>query len=213
MAADHPNWFAEMEATLSAAAALGTTRHELSVEPPAREAAIQDVETTLGRRLPADLRVHFAQSFGLLDFRWHLKGDLDVPAPFATWGWCHIALDRLVDVETRRLDWIKAAFPNPADPYDAVWHNKFAFLDVKNGDLLAVDTADDSSRAVVYLSHDDARCHGATLAPTFPEFMRRWSEIGCQGPEAWCIEPYLASDGIDPDGSNAIKWRRWFGLR
>jgi hypothetical protein len=45
-------------------------------------------------------------------------------------------------------------FPNPADPYDCVWHEKLAVLDVPNGDLIAIDLEPSAQGSVVYLSHD-----------------------------------------------------------
>ena len=207
-----PAWYPMLESTLSAAGARGARPLELTMQPPAVPAAIVKIETALTSPLPAELHSVFTDSFRSLGFRWHLDQRADVPMPFASWGGCQISLDDLPELEARRLRWIQHAFPNPADPYDAIWHNKFAFMRVANGDLIAVDANEGGSGSVVYLSHDDAALHGATLAPSLDEFLHRWAAIGCQGPEHWCLEPYMGSGGLDPNCPNAVQWRKWFGL-
>jgi hypothetical protein len=56
---------------------------------------------------------------------------------------------------------------------------------VGNEDLLALDLADATRGAVVYLSHDDDEGHGYKLAPDFADLVRRWMPLACTGSEDW----------------------------
>ena len=110
-------------------------------------------------------------------------------------------------------EWVET-FPNVEDPYDNVWHHKFAFADVPNGDQLAFDLKFMLDPPVVYLSHDDGEGHGYRLGNDFIDFMERWSLLGCPGNEDWQMMPFLpdATSGLDVYGENARMWREWFGL-
>jgi len=95
-----------------------------------------------------------------------------------------------------------------------VWHDKLAFAEVGNGDLLAFDTAVSDDGPIVYLSHDDGDGHGKRMADNFVDLMERWSPLGCPGSEDWQWIPFCdtSSGLIDPNGPNADRWRQWLGI-
>lgn len=120
----------------------------------------------------------------------------------------------LVALEQERQGWVRNCFPDPNDSYDRIWHNKLAFQDVGNGDMLALDLRVVDS-PVVYLSHEGDDFHGTILAHNFLDFVDRWSLLGFVGAEDWQLEKFVnsPSDGLDPNGDNAKMWREWFGLK
>ncbi len=117
-------------------------------------------------------------------------------------------------MEESRQSWIEVCFPNPDDPDDAVWHDKLSFLEVGNGDQLAINMKKDESPFVTYLSHELDEMHGWRLGPDFIDFVNKWSLLGCSGPEDWQFAPFVTDriSGIDPESENARLWRSWFGL-
>jgi hypothetical protein len=93
-------------------------------------------------------------------------------------------------------------------------HNKLAFQQVSNGDLLALDLSS-SSAPVIYLSHDDGPGHGYKLGADFTDFIGHWTRLGCRGAEGWRIVPFTKSPAslLDPDCENGRIWRSIFGLQ
>src|SRR5262249_9542796 len=128
-------------------------------------------------------------------------------------GECSWSLTRLAEIEQGRKGWIECCFPNIEDEYDRVWHNKLAFLEVGNGDMLALDLSLPSV-PVVYMSHDDGEGHGYRLGADFTDFITRWTLLGCPGAEDWQMLPFISSPTslLAPDCENARLWRSIFGL-
>lgn len=188
----------------------------LLIERPAGEEEVRAVEHTLGRRLPASLRRVFREFSAGFEFRWSFwdKGpsppiDLD---HISSGGFEKIALDWLVKAEEDRQSWIDAVFPDPYNPYNAIWHNTLLVIFIGNGDYIGVDLRSDDG-FVTYVSHEGYEAlHGKMLANNFLDFMNRWSLLGCVGPEDWQLEPFVGQDGLDPLGEKGQVWRRWLGL-
>lgn len=209
------DWVSRWEASLKACELKGGETRDLFISDPAPEADIRSVESIIGFNLPVDFRKVLLEFSSAVRFSWFLPDEAELPEEFREifGGGCSWNLARLVEVEERRRSWVRECFPNANDPYDLVWHNKLAFLEVGNGDLLALDLNLLNS-SVVYLSHDDGEGHGYRLGDNFIDFIERWSLLGCPGAEDWQMLPFISSStsGLQPHGENAIKWRDWFGL-
>lgn len=211
------DWPRYWEAGLAACSALGGDSQKLKIAPPASESSVVAVEAGLGQRLPESLRRVFLQFSSAVEYRWSLPDAIEPPAPFEEIFGCYCAwdLNKLVLLEQERNGWISSCFPNINDDYDAVWHNKLAFTEVGNGDLLALDLSHSDTAPVIYLSHDDGEGHGYKLADNFEDFINRWSLLGCPGPDDILLWPFVISpeSGLQPHGENAQRWREWFGLQ
>jgi len=186
------------------------------VFPPAPESQILAVERSLRVTFPAPFHALLRDFAALAHFEWNLESMEEIPPPPLTdviAGRLHWSLDEIPECEEIRRSWISDVFADASDPEHAIWHNKLAILHLDNGDELALDLATPGG-AVVYLSHDGADLNGQVLGATFPDFIHRWTSIGCPGPEEWVIEPFVdrAAGGINPGGENARHWREWVGL-
>jgi hypothetical protein len=120
----------------------------------------------------------------------------------------------LVDKLKRYLDrWVAGAFPDVADPWQRSWHDKVPFLEAPNGDLLAFDLSGGTARCpVVYLSHEgDTDVHGLRLGLDFTDFMTRWSNLGCPGPEFYLVEPFYdrRQRQLRNSGPVVDRWKAW----
>lgn len=179
-------------------------------DPPAPEALSTAAEDA-GRPLPPALLELVAG--GALRGSWHLENPVSLPhrTREATWGGLNLSVEEVVIAEKARLVWVEKCFPNRSDEYDVVWHDKFAFHTVPNGDVLAIG---DGDGAVYYLSHDSGEGHGVLLGPSIFEFLDRWSQLGFVGPEDWVLLPFLdeSRTGLDPLGSAAREWRAVLGI-
>ncbi|MFF2089518.1 SMI1/KNR4 family protein [Paenibacillus sp. NPDC058174] len=188
-----------------------------TIKPPADLLEIKKIEEQLGHRLPQSfVRVMTEFSRGM-KVSWSLPDEdsLSTPLPeelqglFASnFSW---DIDEILSIEEARRGWVTEVFPDPNDPYDAVWHNKLAFMEVGNGDYLAFDLAITEDPPIVYLSHDDGEGHGFLLGSNFIDFFNRWTQVGCVGCEDWQLLPFMkdSKSGIDPLSKNAVLWRSW----
>jgi len=116
----------------------------------------------------------------------------------------------------RQLDqWVASAFPDTGDQWQRSWHNKVPFLEAPNGDLLAFDLSGGTAQCpVVYLSHEgDTDVHGRRLGLDFADFMTRWSNLGCPGPEFYTLEPFYdrRERRLRDSGAVVEKWKQWVG--
>lgn len=208
-------WIKRWNAALQACNRLGGEARLLRVERPAADAEVFAVERELGLKLPGSLREVLTGFAHAVEFGWYLPLDRRFPPPFheifgGNFSW---DLGQLVRLEQTRREWIARVFSDPSDPYDRVWHEKLAFMEVPNGDLLAVDLARPGA-PVVYLSHDDGAGHGYLLGRDFADFIDRWSTLGCPGPEDWQMLPFLGGPTslLEVTGTNARAWRQAFKL-
>ncbi|MCH9655969.1 MAG: SMI1/KNR4 family protein [Planctomycetes bacterium] len=176
------------------------------IEEPASEVELADIERQLQQPIPANFREFAATVSRRIYFDWRLPENFDLPESLDEIfsGGIDYDIKRLPDHEETRADWQKECFPNPENPYDKIWHNKIGFHHVPNGDCLALD----SEGQIIYLSHDDGEGHGYSMAPSFPDLLKRWLPLGCPGPEDWQWLPFVANSisGIDPKCETAQAW-------
>lgn len=203
---------ARMEAVLNAVVRIGGKTFPLRVDPPAAPDKVFAVEQQLGTPLPSALRDAFLTFSSHVECIWFLPEERQRPNDF--WevfgGYCFWALEWMIDLETERRGWIDTCFPDRANPYDAVWHDKLVFQSVGNGDCLALDIAAGAKQEVVYLSHDDGEGHGLRLGANFQDFLLRWSGLGFAGAEDWQLMPFMPRGGyLDPDCDTAQKFKAY----
>lgn len=154
----------------------------------------------------------------LLDNRWFRRqvhgGRLSEPLRGISHGGFSLSLESLVDHEITRRSWVEECFPDPGSTYDVVWHNKLAVIPVGNGDYIAIDLSSAHHGEIVYLSHDEGEGHGYVLGSDFADFLRRWTPLGCCGPEDWQWFPFTSgrTSMLEPEGDLADSWREILGL-
>ena len=61
------------------------------------------------------------------------------------------------------------------------------------------------------LSHDGSDFHGKRLGYNFIDFITRWSNVGCFGPEDWQFEPFHngAENVLELEGDKVNNWKKW----
>jgi cell wall assembly regulator SMI1 len=201
----------DLDLILKTLTAQGFDTRALIIEPPATEHDLRSLENDLGKPLPQSLRDTLLTVSSHVEFRWFMPDDQRFPPPFASnfYGDLHWSLDFLRQFDRDRQSWVDVCFPDPANAYDRVWHDKLAFHEVGNGDYIAIDLSPERQGEVVYLSHDDGEGHGKVLAKSFAIFLEDWVRLGCPGGEDWQWMHFLGQDGIglDPTCDHARAWR------
>lgn len=205
-----------LERQLEVLSHAGYDVHPLVFLPPATVSQVEEVERSLGFALPPSFRDTLLDLSAHVEFRWFAPENKRFPKPFDSnfCGDLHWSLGDMLQLKGAGDGWIEAVFPNPEDPYDAVWHNKLPFYDVGNGDYLAIDLDRSAYEQVVYLSHDDGQGHGFVLAENFQQLLHRWVPLACPGGEDWQWLPFTSgrTSFLDPGCANAQRWRSLIGI-
>lgn len=205
-----------LEQYLNRISQLGGDSRQLIFENPASELDIVEIERKLTYQLPNDFRNILLTVSSHCEFKWFLPQNFHLPDQLKqifcgelNWG-----MDLILQLNQNKDGWIKEAFPNFDDEYDKVWHNKFVFQEVGNGDYISIDLAPDNYGKVIYLSHDDGAGHGYLMAHSYYDLIRNWTKLGCVGGEDWQWLPFCKNktSGIDPNCDNAELWYKTIGL-
>jgi cell wall assembly regulator SMI1 len=195
---------------------LGGDSRQLIFENPATEQDITNIENKLAYRIPSDFKNILLTVSSHCDFRWFLPKGFKLPYILREifCGELHWSLDFILPLNENKDGWVKNVFPNIDDEYDKVWHNKFVFQEVGNGDCISIDLTPDNYGKIIYLSHDAGEGHGYVMANSFYDLLRNWTKLGCVGGEDWQWLPFCKSkiSGIDPNCDTAQLWYKTIGL-
>ncbi len=82
-----------------------------------------------------------------------------------------------------------------------VWRHTVPFINVGNGDCVALHVNDDpESLPVVYLCHDDPDSPVTNLSESLDQFLSDWEALCYVGPEIWLLNAFLGEgDGRQLD--------------
>ena len=216
MDAQYTEWTRHWQAALDACRRKGGEAKELITAPPASEKAVAEVEEKIGHALPSSFRQIVVTFSADVAMSWLLPEDCQPPETFdkllageCTWG-----LSSMVSLAEGYQLWIDALRDVDDPDDDLIWHNKLAFAEVGNGDLIAFDLNATPDPSVVYLNHECGDTSGWRLGDNFIDFISRYSSLGCPGYDDVLMMPFLpdATSGLDAYCENARKWREWFGL-
>ncbi len=196
------------------------------LDPPANEDEIRGIEVELGQAIPESMRHVLEQFASRVRIEWALPDEIRPPEVFReVWsGECRWDLRSLPALQATHREWIRTCFTGKQPPdwekpphlieYDLVWHRKFVFLEVGNGDMVGIDIARTDDQPVVYLSHEDGPCHGYRLGNDFEDYVDRLTALAFVGAEDWQLAPFVlgAAQGLQTASENALEWRRWLGI-
>lgn len=195
---------------------LGGDSRQLIFEDPASESEIASIEKKLTYPIPTDFKNILLTVSSHCEFRWFLPDDFVLPDPLRQifCGELLWNIDFIVQCNEDKDMWEREVFPDNDNEYDKVWHNKFVFQEVGNGDFISIDLSPVNYGKIIYLSHDDGEGHGYIMANSFYDLLRNWTKLGCVGAEDWQWLPFCNNNTtcIDPDCDNAQLWYKTIGL-
>jgi hypothetical protein len=202
--------------TLQQIEKLGGDVRPLIFETPASFDDVYEIEQQLNYKIPDDFKNALLTLSSHCEFRWFLPDNFQLPNELRQIfsGELHWGVDFILDFNRNKDRWIKEVFPDQENEYDRVWHNKFVFQQVGNGDYISIDLSQESYGKIIYLSHDDGEGHGYIMADSFSKLLNNWTQLGCVGGEDWQWLPFCKdkASGIDPNSTNALLWRQLIGL-
>ncbi len=194
----------------------GGDARPLIFESPAQYDDVYDIEQQLNYMIPAEFKNVLLTLCSHCEFKWFLPRDFILPYDLKEIfrGELHWGMDLIIDFNLDKDEWISEVFQDPDNEYDKVWHNKFVFQEVGNGDYISIDLSPDTYGKIIYLSHDDGEGHGYVMANSFSELLANWTQLGCVGGEDWQWLPFCENktSGIDPNCSKALVWRQTIEL-
>jgi hypothetical protein len=108
-------------------------------------------------------------------------------------------------------DWAQETWVAEYPQDKAFWLNSVPFVEMNNGDYLALDVTEGRDNPpVVYLSHDD---ESFIIAESFTDFLTHWERLCYIGPEIWMLENFRSEDGyINSNSDNTEDLRKLLGL-
>jgi len=201
-------------------------RRDLSVQPlqvkgPIEQRIVTDREKKMGMALPEQLRAFFLTAATFVLMGWHSQNNFSIgDFEFGSiGGHMRIVFQDVIPV-THLSGWnpnewdeeMLSFWQSDSESWDdiddiiALLNHSISFMDIGNGDHLVIDTRDGK---VKYLSHEGPEAIGVVLGRDFNDFMMRWSQLGCVGPEIWWLEPFLTDEGLNPDCPNGKRFRKW----
>lgn len=185
---------------------------------PASEKKVLEIEKILGINFPLSFRhalLEFSEDFY---FSYNFADNIEFPGELRPifCGYIYWKLDSFVDLEKSRKSWIETVFPDINNEYDKVWHNKLAFEEVPNGDMISfnISSVANNDPEIIYLSHDDGEGHGFRMADNFADLLEKWSSVAFVGNEDWQWIPFVNGEnsGIVSDCKNAENFRELINL-
>jgi hypothetical protein len=197
---------------LAAVQRLGAKSVRLEVDRPASATEIAHAEEVMGTTIPNEFKQILLGFSRKVEFHWFLR-ETHAPGELSHifCGVCAWDIDQLTAMNGE-VQWLaENAFADDEPDYQ-IWHNKFPFQSIGNGDFIAINTAAGEEASIVYLSHEVCYSHGYRLGNSLLDFMDRWTRIGCPSDDIW---PLLMSSGegpIDHNNPNVRAWCEWLGL-
>ncbi|WOO41665.1 hypothetical protein [Rubellicoccus peritrichatus] len=129
-----------------------------------------------------------------VDFSWTFKDELLVPEAMEECTGGSFSYDLNNMSLTNWSGW-KDSFNNYEDygleeAPKYKFEELFPFIEIINGDVIAVVVSGDDKGSIVYLDHEGEDLIWGCLGRTLKDFLDGWISIGCPGPESCYLAPF-----------------------
>ncbi len=202
----------------------------LNIKPPVSIESVEQLEQKLEVTYPNDFKKTLTEFAGALHFDWCLdveKEELPKGLNEVQYGggrgyiWDFNELEnaysnyRCIMENLNEIDLeIYEELEENHEEIKHFWSDKIPFISVPNGDLIAFGE-EGKGYPVFYLSHETYELNVFKLGDDFTDFINKWINIGCAGPEEWVLYPFSKRDENDKESqlqlrnSNIKKWKEW----
>ena len=200
----YAQWTERWTKAAEAIAANGGTVHAFEQLPPATEAQVEAIEQKIGRKIPQSMREVITEFSAAVAFEWNIYEEGDEPSFDPQFVFCLWNLYRLPGCEEGRLIGLESMEGLEFEPGELYYDTAFSFIDIPNGDQIAIDTAQEGE-PVIYLSHELGSGHGGRLGANFADFMDRWSKMACMPIDGFLVDDLWSEEanGLDPQSEFA----------
>lgn len=186
----------------------------LNIRPPATRAEVAAVRSATELILPTEFVDVVTRFSAEVSFGWEVwdlgPEEYAVHGCFGDWIW---SLAGIADMRRRiRRQLWHVPGKDVDDWFDGVTKDRTPFLFDEQANLFAFDVSNGETNCpVVYISAFASEFNGRRFGLNFPDFITRWSALGCPGPSLDHFLPFydekvrlLMIDGPTVDG-----WRKW----
>lgn len=190
---------------------------EFSIDSPATEEEVNQVEKALNKKLPKELKEVFLKFSKNINLYWSVGAvEKEFPEPYnrVFEGGCRLSLHDLVEIDNWKDDLINSCFIPYNNFFNSEkWLKGIGILEVGNGDYIVTDPKEDGEQ-ICYISHEGDYSHGWILGKNLIDFLENWFRIGCAGPLDSCLEPFMdgEKDIVNGYGDMAEGFRKLFGV-
>lgn len=195
----------------------------VAIDPPLSDSEADDLARVLPFGLPTSLRELYTKGAAKCQCRYHWSPDGEhlrevhavFPHQMSFYGGAEfIPWDELLNAHEIHSWWDDEDDNLTQEQLAAreIWRQTIPFINVGNGDCVALHITDDTAQMpVVYLCHDDPENRVTRLSPSLDRFLADWESLCYVGPEIWLLSTFLAEDGgglLDVEKEEALEWRR-----
>ena len=191
----------------------GDASEAVLIAKPISEKQMACLQKKMGMELPREFADVLCKYSHRVSFFWCDGEHDDLPVPL-----CDVTeggQNPMWDAD-RLVEFAAAAKDHANSPWLALCEglrDRLPFMEVGNGDLIAFDMREGGRNCpVVYLSHDnDEGFHDRRLGVNFVDFMTRWTNLGCPGPDYGGMLPFYSNrlKLLNSEGRLVKRWRRW----
>ena len=191
----------------------GSVDSELRIGKPISEHQLGALRKKVGGLLPKEFETVLTKFSRKVSFSWDVaETEFSDELPVELRDCCGCYSD-LWDTDALPSLAREAAKLRTSDSqyFQFAFDRRLPFIEVGNGDYIAFDMQNGNGGCpIVYLSHENADSHGCVLAQNFIEFLLRWSNVGCVGPDFPYFEAFYdrRKKRLHCHGRNAKKWRK-----
>jgi hypothetical protein len=207
MIVNHKMWQTEWVTIIKKMQQKGNFVRELTLEPPASEYELSEIESRLGMCIPKSYRDTLKQFSKKAEWYASFPENAVLPEKFREIFSCEMYwnIEDLQNLSSFADEWIG----DDGVDYAQHFRNKLAFAHAGNGDIFAFDmTSPEEDKPVCYINHEEDTV--TYIAPSFQSYISNMTKLRCVGNEMWQFESFLTEHGLDPTLPKAIEWIKWF---
>lgn len=168
----------------------------LTIANPATLEEITVIEKEIGYEIPFTFKKVLLEFSSSLSFKWSINNKIDeLPKEIQNGfsGQCSWDINRIINYDQERLFVNEHYVSNPDDEWERLLYQKLPIFKTENGDVIAIDLADKFDGPIIYLSYHGNDDHGHILGKNFIDFIDKWIQLGCIGPNISHMKPFLNS--------------------
>ena len=191
----------------------GKLKREILVQPPITESELAEITSKIDKFVPSELKRFWLTGSRHCDCTYIFEDANPeiIPRIETIFGsfqdiYGGASLINAKDLSQHLLNcrnWAEETWVAEYPQDNFFWLNSMPFVEMNNGDYLALDIAEARDNpTVVYLAHDD---ESFVIAESFTDFLLHWERLCYIGPEIWTLENFRGENGYINSNTDKAK--------
>lgn len=212
----YDNFIRRLKKTALEVKNLGGKVTDFNLKEPATKEEVEEIESTLGFKLPIQIRDVFLHLSKSISFHYSIDNtQKTMPSQLKSimGGILYLDLNEIPTINQYKNDLIDMCFTELDKELINDLRNTLAFSTVPNGDYIAIKLRE-KYPSVIYISHELDEMNGCVLAHNFIDFMDKLSKLCFIGPEDFQLKNFITDldKGLDPLNENSILFREFMNF-